>query len=178
MITLIAAMDSEHLIGRGSELPWNLPDDLRFFRHVTMGGVVIMGRKTWESIKRHTGEGDTKILDGRVIFVLTRDSEKCKTAAAECDPVLGPHFESSLEDAIEHARKKFPDFATDIFIAGGRDIYTYALREKLVDHMFITHVRGKFEGDVYFPEFEGDWVGRVVKNAREYRIFEYVPKPK
>ena len=176
MITLIVAMDSEHLIGRGSELPWDLPEDLRFFRQATMGGVVIMGRRTWESVKRHTGEA---FLDGRVNFVVTQNPEKFRTdTAGDADPICGPFFVSSLAGAVEDVRQKFPDFATEIFIAGGREIYAHALREKLPDRLLITHVRGKFEGDIYFPEFEGDWVGRVVKNAREYRIFEYVPKPK
>ncbi|MCK5114620.1 MAG: dihydrofolate reductase [Phycisphaerae bacterium] len=176
MITLIAAMDSEHLIGRGNELPWDLPHDLKFFRETTMGGTVIVGRKTWESIKDRTGKA---FLDGRVNFVLTRDPEKWQTETAEQgDAVCGPYFENSLEAAIERTRKDHPDFATEIFIAGGRGIYTHALDGNLLDRMLITHVRGQFEGDVYFPKFEGDWVGRVVENAREYRIFEYVPRPK
>jgi len=175
MITLIVAMDSEHLIGCGGQLPWSLPQDLRNFRRVTMGNTVIMGRKTWESVKQHTGKA---FLDGRVNFVVTQDPEKWKPAAESIDPVYGPFFGSSLTGAIEDVRQKTPKFATDIFIAGGRDIYALALKEKLPDRLLITHVRGKYEGDVYFPEFEGDWVGRVVENAREYRIFEYVPRPK
>lgn len=176
MITLIVAMDGEHLIGRGSELPWSSPQDLRFFRQATMGGTVIMGRKTWESVKQQAGKA---FLDGRVNYVVTQNPEKWQRETAEfADRVYGPFFESSLTGAIEDVRQKFPEFATEIFIAGGREIYAHALREKLVGRLLVTHIRGKYEGDVHFPEFEGDWVGRVVKNTREYRIFEYVPKPK
>ena len=176
MITLIAAMDDEHLIGRGSELPWSLPADLRFFRKVTMGNAVVMGRKTWELVKQHTGK---EFLDGRVNFVVTRSPEKWKTdTAGVADPICGPFFGSSLTGAVEDVRQKFSEFATEIFIGGGREIYIQALRDKLIDRMFITHVCGKHEGDVFFPEFEGDWVGRVLKDTREYQILEYVPKPK
>ncbi|MCA9706810.1 MAG: dihydrofolate reductase, partial [Myxococcales bacterium] len=98
-ISIIAAVADDGVIGRDGALPWRLPADLRFFRRVTMGHHVIVGRKTWDSIGRP--------LPGRTLVVLTRD----RTAA-----IPGVHVVGDLTQALECARAAGD---SDVFVAGG-----------------------------------------------------------
>ena len=174
MITLLVAMDENHLIGAGDKLPWHLPGELKLFRKRTLGGTVIMGRKTFQSLPCYKKENP--VLDGRANIVISRDSQKL----ADKFPAKseeGPFFASSLEDAIVTTREKCTDFAQEIFIIGGRQIYQLALESNLVDRMFITHVKGSFQGDVYFPEISDQWIGRPDIENKTYDVYEYVRRP-
>ncbi len=177
MITLIVAMDEAHLIGRGNELPWQLSGDLRRFRQITMGGVLIMGRKTWQSLP-----GSKPFLDGRVNCVITRDPAKHTAAVADTrDDECGPFFFDSIDAAIAFSRDGLAMMTREIFLMGGREIYTAALEAGVIDRMLITHVKGTHEGDVYFPEIGDEWVGRLdYEDKREglFEVLEYVRRPK
>jgi dihydrofolate reductase len=157
MNTLIVAMDDDRLIGRGDELPWHLPEDLKAFRTRTLGRTVIMGRATWQSLPTYP---DRPYLDGRVNMVITRAADRYNKdladAGARVDPE-GPWFVPTIELAISTARRRFPEFVEEFIIMGGRQIYELALRRDLVDRMIITHVHGKHIGDVYFPEIPPAW---------------------
>ena len=174
MITLLVAMDENHLIGAGDKLPWHLLGELKLFRKRTLGGTVIMGRKTFQSLPCYKKENP--VLDGRANIVISRDAEKL----AEKFPAKteeGPFFANSLEQAIQIAREKCPDFAQEIFIIGGKQIYALALESDIIDRMFITHVKGIFTGDVYFPEISDQWIGRPYIENKTYDIYEYVRRP-
>jgi dihydrofolate reductase len=183
MITLIAAMDEDRLIGLGEELPWRLPEEQRHFRETTTGYVVVMGRKTWLSMAPPPAgagsvENHPRILPERVNYVVTRDADAwAAQIGGNTDATFGPHFVPTVELAISNARKRFPDFAGEIFILGGREIYELVLRRNLIDRMLISHVRGKHIGDVYFPPFGEEWVGRSVKQDETFEVIEYVRKP-
>lgn len=168
-------MDENRLIGRGDELPWHLPGDLKRFRRRTMGHTLIMGRKTWQHLPTKQ-----PYLDGRVNFVITYEPQKwaSQIEGKTHDPE-GPHFVDTIELAIATAQREFPEYVGEIFIVGGRQIYDIALRRNLVDRMIITHVAGKHIGDVYFPEFGSEWVGRNESKTKnkDYEIIEYVKKP-
>jgi dihydrofolate reductase len=157
MNTLIVAMDEDGLIGRGDELPWQLPGDLKAFRALTVGKTVIMGRATWQSLPTYP---DRPYLDGRVNMVITRAADRytqdLAAAGMQTDPE-GPWFAPTIEVAISTARRRFPEFVDEFIIMGGRQIYELALRRDLVDRMIITHVHGKHMGDVYFPEIPAGW---------------------
>ncbi|MCD4825371.1 MAG: dihydrofolate reductase [Phycisphaerae bacterium] len=173
MNTLLVAMDEEHLIGRGDELPWKLPEDLRLFRKRTMGNTLIMGRKTWQSLP-----GDKPYLDGRINFVITYEPDRWREELGDkIHPTFGPHFADTIELAISTAHRQFPEFVSEFFIVGGRRIYELAMRRNLVDRMFITHVKGKHIGDVYFPDIGDEWVGRSEHQTDDFEIMEYVKKP-
>lgn len=165
MNTLIAAMDDNRLIGRGDELPWHLPEDLKAFRAATLGKTVIMGRTTWQCLP---GYPTQPYLDGRVNMVITRAADRytkdLTEAGAITDPE-GPWFAPTIELAISTAKRRFPEFVGEFVIMGGRQIYELALRRDLVDRMVITHVHGKHMGDVYFPEIPAAWQ----ETARETR---------
>lgn len=134
VITLIAAMAENRVIGRNGQIPWHIPEDLRRFREVTMGHPLIVGRRTFESIGG--------ILPGRTMIVLTR---QVHFRPAEC------LVARDLDEAIALAGD-----ADEIFIAGGGTIYRQALPR--ADRVLLTLVPGIYEGDAVFPELPADFV--------------------
>lgn len=132
IVAVIVALDEAGTIGRDGGLPWHLPDDLRRFKATTMGHVLVMGRKTCESIGR--------ALPGRRSLVLSRD------------PAFRP------PDGVE----RVPDFATALtrvagadrlFVIGGAEVFRAAL--PAADELLVTQVHATVAGDVRFPEV--DW---------------------
>jgi len=129
-ISIIAALASNNVIGRGNQLPWHLSADLKRFKALTMGHHLIMGRKTFESIGRP--------LPGRTTIVATRRSD-----VSAPDVVVAP----SLDAALDLARGD-----GEIFIAGGADIYEQMIHR--ADRMYLTRVHADIEGDAVFPDFD------------------------
>lgn len=135
IISLIAAMDRNRLIGNNNQLPWHLPADFAHFKSITMGKPIIMGRKTHESIG--------KPLPGRTNIVLSRNPD-LRFDGVECV--------SSFKHAVALAGK-----AEEIMVIGGSTIYKMLLPE--ADRLYFTHVDAEFEGDAWFPEFdENQWL--------------------
>ena len=135
IVSLIAAMDRNRLIGNKNQLPWHLPADLAHFKQVTMGKPIIMGRKTYESIGRP--------LPGRTNIVLTRDD------GYQAEGIV---LASSLEQAIDRASED----SDEVMIIGGSNIYEQALGSS--DRLYLTLVEEAFEGDAWFPEIDmGQW---------------------
>jgi len=133
LISLIAAVAENGLIGKDNKLPWHLPADLRFFKKTTLDHPIIMGRKNFESIG--------KVLPGRTNIVLTRNAN---FAGAENLKVA-----HSLNEAFEIARETGTD---ECFIIGGAEVYKEAL--PFCQKLYITRVHGIFEGNTFMPEFE------------------------
>lgn len=143
---IVVAIARNGVIGHGNGLPWSFPEDLRRFRAITMGGAVIMGRRTHESIG--------KVLPGRLNIVITRD-EAWARSAWETTPV--PERESleivhapmgALTVAVmsAHYANRKP------FIIGGADLYRQALL--CASEMHVTRVDVDALGDVYFPQWD------------------------
>lgn len=130
MISFIVAMDRNRVIGRDNQLPWHLPEDLKFFKRTTMGHTIAMGRKTHESIGR--------VLPGRENIVITRrpgyQSEGCTIF-------------TSVEDFAVYSREQ----KNEIFVIGGAEIFKETF--PYADRLYITYIDEVFEGDTYFPEF-------------------------
>lgn len=150
IISIIAAMDRNHLIGNNNQLPWHLPADFAHFKSVTMGKPVIMGRKTYESIGRP--------LPGRKNIVLSRNTDT---------RFEGVESVTSLEQALALV----PD-AEEVMVIGGSAVYEMILPE--VDRLYITYVDAEFEGDAWFPEFDlGKWreVDSVTLPADEKNLY-------
>lgn len=132
-ISLIAALDRNRAIGKGSQLPWRLPDDLRRFKALTLGKPVLMGRRTAESLGR--------ALPGRANLVLTRSQQA---------PFAGMQVVGSLAQALGIARQAD---ATELCVIGGGEVYALAL--PLATHLYLTEVETVVAGaDVYFPRFD------------------------
>ncbi len=130
IVSIIAAMDRNHLIGNKNQLPWHLPADFAHFKSITMGKPIVMGRKTFESIG--------KPLPGRTNIVLTRNSDISFEGVA---------CVSSIADAITLVSE-----ADELMIIGGSTIYEMLMPQ--VDRMYITYVDAEFEGDAWFPRFD------------------------
>ena len=130
-LTGIVAMTQNRVIGKDGDLPWHLPEDLKFFKKTTSGHPIVMGRKTYESIGRP--------LPKRQNIVLTRDRE---WSAEGVDVIHSP------EDIEKLNLDK-----SEVFIIGGAEIYKLFLN--YMDELIITHVKGVYEGDTYFPQFTG-----------------------
>lgn len=135
-VALIAAVGANGVIGNGNSIPWRLPSDFAFFKRMTMGKPLIMGRKTFESIG--------KPLPGRTNIVVTRQS------GYQPDGVL---VIDSLEAALVHAQAiAAADGASEVMVGGGGDIYRAAM--PLADRLYITHVDASPEGDATFPRID------------------------
>lgn len=135
MISLMVAMDENRLIGKNNKLPWYLPADLQYFKKVTMGHPIVMGRKTFESIGR--------VLPGRENVIVTRNHDY---KVEGC---------TILHDVSEI--KTFADTSEEeVFVIGGAEIFKEIL--PVTDRLYITQIHEVFEGDTYFPEInEAEW---------------------
>jgi len=133
IISIIAAMADNRVIGRGGAIPWDMPADRRRFRALTMGHPVIMGRKTFESIGSP--------LPGRTNIILSRDE------AFRAD---GCSVARSLEDALLACAG-----AGEVFICGGEELYRQAL--PLAERIFLTVVHQDCDGDALFPPIPEDF---------------------
>jgi len=130
IISIIAAMDRNRLIGNNNQLPWHLPADFAHFKSVTMGKPIIMGRKTFESIG--------KPLPGRINIVLSRNPDTC---------FEGVVCVSSFEGAVAAVPE-----AEELMVIGGSTIYEMLLPQ--VNRMYLTYVDAEFVGDAWFPDFD------------------------
>lgn len=160
----IAAMSENRVIGSGNEIPWRLPEDFKWFKKMTKGNVVVMGRKTFESLG--------KPLPERLNVILTRHPILLRRKHPELfgQSTLGVRAQS-LRKPLQFNLAKIPgqratevrlqtkllkldpaEFSTDVFICGGAEIYLQAL--PLCSDLYLTHVKRVVEGDAFFPEFE------------------------
>lgn len=134
MISMIAAMSENNVIGKDGEMPWHLPGDLKFFKQTTKGHSVVMGRKTFESIGRP--------LPNRRNIVLTRSED----FSAEGIEVI--HTFSEMDKLVKDEE--------EFFVIGGATIYEQLL--PLADRLYITIIHETFEGDTFFPTIDdGQW---------------------
>ncbi|AOH55342.1 dihydrofolate reductase [Peribacillus muralis] len=135
MISLIVAMDENRVIGNNNQLPWHLPADLQYFKKVTLGHPIVMGRKTFESIGR--------VLPGRENVIVTRNED---FQALDC---------VVLHDILNI--KTYADKREDeVFVIGGAEIFKEVL--PFADRLYITEIHETFEGDTFFPAIdENEW---------------------
>jgi dihydrofolate reductase len=134
-ISIIAAAARNNVIGRDNQLPWQLPEDLRYFKQVTLGKPVVMGRKTFESIGRP--------LPGRLNIVISRQPDW------RAEGVL---VASGLEAALQLAEREAPETVDELMVIGGAEIYKQAL--PLASRIYLTRVHEDFEGDALFPAID------------------------
>ncbi len=133
-LSIIVAMDNNHLIGKDNGLPWHLPADLAFFKKVTTGHSIVMGRKTYDSIGRP--------LPNRRNIVITRNVDVS---------IEGCEVFNSIDDALDSAKEE-----KEVLVIGGANLCQQVLAR--VGRLYITHIEGVFEGDTYFPNYDAnDW---------------------
>jgi dihydrofolate reductase len=133
LISLLVAMDKNRLIGVNNQLPWRLPADLAYFKKVTMGHPIVMGRKTFESIG--------KPLPGRKNIIITRN----------------PHYQAEnceVYNSLSEAVQQYQD--ENVFVIGGAQIFNESL--PFADKLYVTFIDHEFTGDTYFPEINwSEW---------------------
>ena len=146
----VVAMASNRVIGRDGALPWHLPEDLKFFKRLTSGGTVVMGRKTYESIGRP--------LPKRRNIVLSRSLD----AAPE-----GCELAADLGEL---------DLSGEVFVIGGAQIYA-ALMDQL-DEIVLTYVFEAHEGDTFLPAFESQFeLHEILFETSEFEVRRYLRAP-
>lgn len=152
VLSLIAAMDENRLIGRNGALPWRLPADLQHFKALTLGKTVLMGRKTWDSLGRPLPQRDN--------WVLTRDRS---FAAA------GARVFHALDEALAAAP------AGELMVMGGGELYAQTLPQ--ARRLYLTRVHTRVgDGDAWFPSWDpGDWrlTSEAAHSADERHAWPY-----
>ena len=131
-VSLVAARALNNIIGNGPDIPWQVKGEQKLFREITIGGILIMGRKTYESIGRP--------LPGRRTIIVTRNSAYS---------VLGCEIASSLITALQAVSND----PRPVFIVGGGQIYQQALAQGLADAVHLTTIQTEVDGDIRFPDF-------------------------
>ncbi|SVB95252.1 uncharacterized protein METZ01_LOCUS248106 [marine metagenome] len=155
MIAIIAAMTADRVLGRNNRLPWHVPGDMKNFMRVTTGNVVIMGRNTFDSMG--------KPLPNRRNIVVSRTMAPRERVEVYRDIPTALHY-AEADDK-------------DVFIIGGAQIYRQCLA--YANTMYLSYVKGDYEGDTFFPEFdESEW--EVVKEEDfpeyTYRVYRRISR--
>jgi dihydrofolate reductase len=146
----IAAMSRNRVIGADGKIPWYISEDLKFFKRTTLGHIIVMGRKTYDSLG--------KPLPGRENWVLSRGAQ-----------IDGVTMLRSF-DAIQE-----PSDGRKLYIIGGAELYTALL--PTCSELLLTHVDNEVEGDTFFPDFEKDFdAGEVVQSGEGYQIRRHLRK--
>lgn len=163
-VIIVAATTLTGAIGKDNDLIVKSKEDMQFFKDLTMNHVVIMGRKTFDSLPAP--------LEGRINVVVTRKAMEYN----RCDVPGNVVFVDSLSDALALFSEE-----EKVFIIGGAEIYAKALESDVVDEMFITLFYTNISGDRYFPPLkQGRWKWSQVKESMEskvpFRIFKYEAK--
>jgi dihydrofolate reductase len=180
----IAAMSRNRVIGAGNKIPWHLPEDFKWFKKTTMGHIVVMGRKTFESLGRP--------LPNRKNLILTRHPQRLIKNMPE---IFGQYHEwrsgNYLKRAYQFRFSKLgerqeteififnsldklnpEEFPNDIFICGGEEIYEQALPR--CSDLYLTLVKREVEGDALFPPFEDRFeLAETLRDEPEFKILHY-----
>ncbi|ODS24843.1 dihydrofolate reductase [Candidatus Endobugula sertula] len=158
-LSIIVAMANNRAIGKDNNLLWHLPEDLKYFKRITMGKPIVMGRKTFESIGRP--------LPGRLNIVITRQKDW------QHEGITVAH---SIAQAIELAQaQSLIDGIDEIMVIGGAEIYRIALPQ--TDRLYLTRVDAEIDGDAFFPAVsENEWkeIARESFAASNNNPYDYV----
>jgi dihydrofolate reductase len=162
ILSHIVAVDKNWAIGKDNKLPWHLPEDLKFFKETTSGKIMIMGRKTFDSLGR--------LLPGRMHIVISRSPiESTKENLV---------YVSSLDKAIELANSMIPKWPSEVFIMGGGEIYKQSM--DLVDRLYLTQIDKVVDGDTFYPTPQLDLFTLESQNqystSENFKISKYCRK--
>ncbi len=150
MISLLVAHDPNRVIGMNNDLPWHIPADLAYFKKMSMGKAMVMGRKTFESIGRP--------LPGRLSIIVTRN---------EAYTAEGAVVVHNLTDAIARAE----EYAEEVMIIGGAEIFRASLG--IADRLYITYIQKQYEGDTFFPSYGPEW--KLISTSQDQITEDEIP---
>lgn len=169
MISIVVAFDENRVIGCKGGIPWKISEDMKLFKARTIGGVVVMGRKTWVSLplkSRPLPDRINIIISSRYLLnphELVNDIELPEN-------IRNVRVSGSISEAIEIAKT----YEKEIFIIGGEQVYRSALEAGVVDKIFVSLVGNKHEGDVFFPELDRNWILQSTERYDGFDLLEYV----
>jgi dihydrofolate reductase len=129
--SLIAAVSDNNVIGCNGDIPWRIKEDWALFKKSTLDSVIIMGKGTWDSLPKRP-------LPNRINIVLARENFEAQGA------IVALSFEKALEEAAKHKKP--------IFVIGGGSVYSQTIEN--AKWLYLSHVKGEYEGDVFFPKFD------------------------
>ncbi len=156
MIALIAAIAENNCIGKDNQLPWHIPEDLEHFKKITDRKIVLMGRKTWESLPEKF-----RPLPNRKNIVISRNLEYKVPEGVE--------VYDSIESAIEGHKNE------EVFVIGGAGIYSQTIDN--ADRLYITHIHKPVDGDVFFPILDKEkWEEFEREDKKEFSFVTYKRK--
>jgi dihydrofolate reductase len=149
MISHIVAASENDVIGVNNDLPWEIPEDMKFFRDKTKGRAMIMGRKTYESVGHP--------LPGRLSIIITRNKDyKVDSPLAVIQP--------DLKSAIAYAQTQVSKWGEEIFIIGGGEIFKDSM--DVVDVIYLTRIHKDYDGDIRYPKVD----------AKKFELVEERPR--
>ncbi len=157
IISMIAAVAANRVIGKNNNLVWRLPDDMKYFMQTTQNHCVIMGRKNFESIP-----AKFRPLPNRVNIIVTTQTEY----TAE-----GCIIANTIKEALNYAESQNEQ---EVFIIGGGQIYSQSM--PLTQKLYLTEVNNEFDGDTYFPEYDkGNWreTSRIHHRKDDRHLYEF-----
>ncbi|KAA0965875.1 dihydrofolate reductase [Sporosarcina sp. ANT_H38] len=150
MISLLVAHGPDRVIGLNNELPWHIPEDLAYFKKMSMGKAMVMGRKTFESIGRP--------LPGRLSIIVTRN---------EAYTAEGAVVVHTLKEAVIKAE----EYSKEVMIIGGAEIFRETLG--IADRLYITYIQKEYEGDTFFPSYGPEW--ELVSTSEDHFTEDEIP---
>lgn len=146
LVHIVAASEND-VIGTNNQLPWDIPEDMAFFKEKTKGRAIIMGRKTYDSMGR--------ALPGRLNVVITRQKDwQAKDAV-----VVG-----TLEEAIDYCKTKTGQYGEEVYIIGGGEIYRQSLNK--VDLVYLTRIHRVVDGDAKYPKLDPTLFAEIERRER------------
>jgi dihydrofolate reductase len=182
MIIQIAAMSKNRVIGMNNELPWDIPEDLQFFRSTTLGKACIHGRKTFESVGHPLPyrlnvivSRNARDLENQYNEMLGNNPVQLKKyRAGQLKPGQKPTmvlFVTDLESAFKTCEMLSDIYGPDTYVCGGAEIYKQALPQ--TDRILLTEIDREIDGDTYFPEFDATEFKLVQKNPRSHDDIQF-----
>lgn len=163
-VVLIAAVAKNGVIGNGNAIPWKLRGDMKFFAETTKGNVIIMGRKTWDSLGQ-------KPLKDRTHIVISSNAVVCATREGleAIRPVI------SLEYALNAGREIATRLGCKLFVIGGATVYEQTMG--IADELIITHIEQDFDGDTFFPGIKSsEWALVEYKRLEDQSVPNHVKR--
>ena len=161
-IGAIVAIAENGVIGNGLEIPWHISEDFKHFKRTTTGGIIVMGRRTWESL-------GSKPLPNRENVVITSSPEKILQQAQEKGVAENVRAYSSLDSAIE----AYKNDERNLWIIGGAKLYESALDK--CDEMLVNHVKMSPQGDIFFPPFQDKFEkSETILTHSEFDVVKYI----
>ena len=169
MISIIVATTEDRVIGKSGGIPWKISEDMKLFKERTTGSVVIMGRKTWASLPQKS-----RPLPNRINVVISNryllNPHELISEIEVPENIRNVRVCSSIAEAVEIAKT----YEREIFIIGGEQVYRSALEANIVDRIFVSLVENKYDGDVYFPVLDANWILQNTEEHKGFKLLEYV----